>query len=114
MLYLGEIDFDTGRVDVSNMTRAQLSNQCSTNADRYIAFRLRRIDGRFCVQRQWASFGPLDFANVTNNMLVVHVISGDVRAASTVVRSSARCAEFHALVRGNMAGFRRWLRSLVI
>jgi hypothetical protein len=112
MLYMWEVDFDTNRVDVYRWSRRALNRQCSNNADLYVTCRLLTENGRVCLQRDRQYRGYLDFKNVHRDTLVIHVISGEVHAASVVVSSLVDRDVFR--VRNDMAGFRAQLRRALI
>ena len=113
MVFMGEIDFETGRVDVGLISRGRLNRQCSDNADRYVVCRMLTENGRVRLERSRQYRGLLDFKKIGNGTLVIHVISGEVVAASTVVKSRVESAVFHNSVRNDMAGFRAQLALII-
>ena len=113
MVFMGEIDFETGRVDVGLISRGRLNRQCSDNADRYVVCRMLTENGRVCLERSRECRDYLDFMRIGNDTLVIHVISGEVVAASTVVKSRVESAVFHNSVRNDMAGFRAQLALII-
>ena len=114
MVYMGEIDFETGLVDVRRWRRGKLDKQCSDNADLYVVCRMLTENGQVRLERCREYRGILDFKRICNDTLVIHVISGEVVAASTVVSSLVQSAMFHDFVRNDMAGFRAQLRRALI
>jgi len=113
MVFLGEIDFETGRVDVNLISRGRLNRQCSDNADRYVVCRMLTENGRVRLERSRQYRALLDFKKIGNDTLVIHVIFGEVVAASTVVKSRVESAVFHNWVRNDMAGFRAQLALII-
>ena len=113
MVFMGEIDFETGRVDVHRLSRGRLNRQCSDNADRYVVCRMLTENGRVRLERSRQSRALLDFKKIGNDTLVIHVISGEVCAASVVVESHVQNAVFCDWVRNDMAGFRAQLALII-
>ena len=113
MVYMWEIDFETDRVDVHRWRRGKLDKQCSDNADLYVVCRMLTENGRVRLERSRECRGILDFKRIGNDTLVIHVISGEVCAASVVVEGHVQNAVFCDWVRSDMAGFRAQLALII-
>ncbi len=114
-----EVDFDTGRTDVNRVTRSVLDNQCSENANLYVCYRILNV-ASLAGAAPHLTRGPvyanyLDMANLRDNTLVIHVIEGEVRAATIISSHDSSCNILKAwLTEANMPAFKRTLTSFAI